>query len=246
MNRDMTDRIEFSASLKKCFGENCLEEYYALEEQLYRLTRLLLEYNAHTNLTAITEPGDIISKHYADSLAVCRYIPPCATLIDVGAGAGFPSLPIAAARPDVRVTALDSTAKKLDFIDRAAAELGIGNITTLCGRAETLACDSAYRERFDTATARAVARLGVLYEICLPFVAVGGKFIAMKGPGAETELSESADAMRVLGGAMAENIPGTLIAGDSIQKRYTIIIQKDRETPKNYPRNWSQINKKPL
>jgi 16S rRNA (guanine527-N7)-methyltransferase len=242
----MLQQTEFTSKLTACLTENGLMEYTGISGQLYTLTRLLLEYNAHTNLTAITDPDAVITRHYADSLAVCRHIPPMAVLIDVGAGAGFPSLPIAIARPDVTVTALDSTAKKLAFIEGAAAELRLGNLTTLNRRAECAAHESVYRERFTVVTARAVARLNILCELCLPFIKTGGKFIAMKGAAGGSEFSEAAEAIRILGGAMTENIAGTLIAGGEIQKRYTIIIQKNCRTPINYPRNYSQINKKPL
>lgn len=242
----MLQQSEFTDKLTACFKENGLSEYAGVSEQLYTLTRLLIEYNAHTNLTAITDPDGIISRHYADSLALCRHIPPMATLLDVGAGAGFPSLPIAIARPDVTVTALDSTAKKLGFIDEAATSLGLTNITALNRRAENAAHESIYREHFTVVTARAVARLNILCELCLPFTEVDGKFIAMKGSAGESEFSEASEAIRVLGGVMTENIAGILITGGEIQKRYTIIIQKNRHTPKNYPRNYSQINKKPL
>lgn len=242
----MLQQTEFTDKLTACLTENGLLEYAGISGQLYTLTRLLLEYNAHTNLTAITDPDSIIVKHYADSLAVIRHIPPMATLLDVGAGAGFPSLPIAIARPDVTVTALDSTAKKLAFIDGTAAAMRLANLTTLNRRAECAAHESVYREHFTVVTARAVAHLNILCELCLPFTEVGGKFIAMKGADGESEFSEALASIRILGGAMTENIAGMLIAGGVIQKRYTIIIQKNRQSPKNYPRNYSQINKKPL
>jgi 16S rRNA (guanine(527)-N(7))-methyltransferase RsmG len=245
----MTNRIEFIEFKDKyisCLSDNRLYEYSGLSEPMYTLTTLLLEYNAHTNLTAITEPGDIIAKHLADSLAVCRYIPQGASLMDVGAGAGFPSLPVAIARPDVTVTALDSTAKKLVFIDAAAAATGLANINTLNARAESAAHERAFRERFDVVTARAVARLNVLSELCLPYAAVGGKFIAMKGAAALPETEEALTAIRILGGTMTENIMEELIVFGERQKRCTIIIQKNRRSPKNHPRDFSRITKNPL
>lgn len=239
-------QADFDEQFTSCLNDNGLSEFAGLSDRFFILTGLLLDYNAHTNLTAIKHTEEIIAKHLADSLTVCRHIPQMATLLDVGAGAGFPSLPIAIARPDVTVTALDSTAKKLAFIDGAASVLKIVNIATLNKRAECAAHENAFRERFTIVTARAVAWLNVLCELCLPFTAVGGKFIAMKGAGCNSEKEEALESIRILGGAMTENIAGNLIACGEIQKRCTIIIQKNHPTPKNYPRNFSQINKKPL
>lgn len=240
------NQTDFCEKFISCLNDNGLAEFAGLSERMFILTGFLLEYNSHTNLTAITDPEEIISKHLADSLAVCRHIPQMSTLLDVGAGAGFPSLPVAIARPDVTVTALDSTAKKLAFIDGAVSVLKLANISTLNRRAETAAHETAFRERFTAVTARAVARLNVLCELCLPFTAVGGKFIAMKGAGGDLETEEALDSIHILGGAMTEKIAENLIVCGVLQKRYTIIIQKNRLTPKNYPRNFSQIEKKPL
>ena len=241
MNRD-----DFNDKFILCLNDNKLNEYTGLGDKMYALTEMLLECNAHMNLTAITDPGDTIAKHLADSLKICRYIPTGATLLDVGAGAGFPSLPIAIARPDVTITALDSTMKKLTYIDAAAVAIGLANISTLNARAECAAHQSAFRERFDVVTARAVARLNVLCELCLPYTAVGGKFIAMKGAGAFSETEEALTAIRILGGTMTENIMDDLVVFGDRQKRCAIIIQKNRQTPKNYPRDFSRITKKPL
>ncbi len=242
----MMSQTEFNEAFTSCLKENGLAEYTGLSGRMYLLTELLLQYNAHTNLTAIRRPADIIAKHLADSLAVCRLIPMNASVLDVGAGAGFPSLPIAAARPDVSVTALDSTLKKLAFIDEAASSLQIANITTLNRRAESAAHEAAFRERFTIVTARAVARLNVLSELCLPFTAVGGVFIAMKGAEGILEIREAENAVRILGGTRIEKSEGFLIADGQKQKRCTVIIRKTGTTPKNYPRQFSQINKKPL
>lgn len=242
----MIGQADFSAEFISCMKKNGLDEYGYLNERMYAFTRMLLEYNAHTNLTAITDPAEIIAKHYADSFAVCCHIPQNATLLDVGTGAGFPALPVAAARPDVTITALDSTSKKLAFIESAALKMELSNLSVLNMRAETAAHEIGYRERFTAVVSRAVARLNVLCELCLPFAAVGGKFIAMKGTGAIAEKDEALTSVRILGGAMTENITYDLAVQDEKQKRCVIIIQKNRPTPKNYPRNNAQINKKPL
>ena len=210
------------------------------------LTERMLEVNEHMNLTAITDTDGIILKHYADSLTASEYIPDGASVIDIGCGAGFPSLPLAIARPDLHITALDSTAKRINYISETAHLLGLGNITAVSGRAEELAKNLSYREKYDFACARAVARLNVLCELCLPYVKVGGHFLAMKA-NADEELAEAGNAISLPGGKLerAERI-GLISSGGEANPRTLILIKKISPTPKNYPRNNSQISKKPL
>lgn len=205
------------------------------------LTSLLLAWNEKINLTAITDPVEIERKHYADSLIGVNEIPQGAALLDVGCGGGFPSLPLAIARPDIRVTSLDSTAKKLRFVEAAATALSLP-VTTLPGRAEELGRDPRHRERFDAVTARAVARLPILCEWCLPFVKIGGIFLALKGAAAEEELREAQNAVTVLGGRLEKTVTRSL-DGDT---RTLICIRKIAPTPEKYPRPGGQIVKKPL
>lgn len=221
-------------------------------EALTRLSALLVDYNSRVNLTSVTDDNAIAVRHFADSLKILPYLPEGARIIDVGAGGGFPSLPIAIARPDVKVTALDSTKKKLDFIEYAAKALGLRGISTLNARAEDAARDINYRQRFDIATARVVARLNILCELCMPFVSPdvknggAGKFIAYKGADYSAEVDESAAAAEKTGGKAAEIAPYVLLGEPEEQKRALIFIQKARSTPQSYPRRYAQITKSPL
>ncbi|MDD6798923.1 MAG: 16S rRNA (guanine(527)-N(7))-methyltransferase RsmG [Firmicutes bacterium] len=217
-----------------------------LAEKLGVYLENLLETNKKMNLTAIRSPEDAALKHFADCLTVVPLIPRGAKLIDVGSGAGLPAIPIALSRPDVSVTALDSTGKKAAYIASVAQAMEISNLNAVCGRAEELGRQHGMRESFDTVTARALARLNVLCELCLPFVRVGGVFISMKGPLADEEITEARQALKTLGGEMAENKRLTLSCGGESIDRALIIIQKVGHTPINYPRNNSAITKNPL
>lgn len=219
--------------------------------KLSSFTERLIEVNQQMNLTAITEPKEIAAKHIADSLTCIKHIKPGAKLLDVGSGAGFPAIPIAICRPDVSVTALDSTAKKIRFISDTADILEISNLNVITGRAEEL-CSKAkkdhplYREKYDVVTARAVARLNVLCELCLPFVKLGGRFISMKSLLASDEIDEARQAIKILGGEIAENVSLSIACDGKELSRSLIIIQKIANTPNNYPRSYSSLNKKPL
>ncbi len=241
------NREEFYTLYDKIFKKNGLDRFIKdeLRTKFADLTEFLLEYNSHTNLTAIRDISGIILKHYADSLTGEKHIPLKAKVIDIGAGAGFPSLPLAIARPDIKVTAVDSTAKKTRFTQLAAEKLSIENIKAISARAEELAMQNEYRERFDCAVSRAVARLNILSELCIPFVREGGLFIAYKAY-SEEETSEALSAFGTLGGKLSGNEEVCLTEGEESAKRSIIIIQKIRPTPKIYPRNFSRISKKPL
>jgi 16S rRNA (guanine527-N7)-methyltransferase len=178
-------------------------------------------------------------------LAVSPYIDENSTVIDVGCGAGFPSLPLAIVRPDLKITPLDSTAKRIKYVQETAEKLGLGNITAIAARAEELA-KTDKRESFDLVTARAVARLNVLAELALPFVKVGGYFLAMKGSAGEDEYKEVEKGIKELGGKLENIEKRELILPDGKQGRTLILIKKVRETPEKYPRMYSKIVKKPL
>ncbi len=239
----------FREKLTLALEKNGLSEFATenITESLRALTERMLSVNEYMNLTAITELDGVILKHYVDSLMAAKYIPEGASVIDVGCGAGFPSLPLAIARPDLKITALDSTAKRINYIKETAEMLNTPNISCIAARAEELGNNTDFRESFDVSCARAVARLNVLCELCLPFVKQGGKFIAMKA-NFEEELDEAANAVRKLGGKQvsADKFSLTPINGDADEPRAVIVIEKISETPKNYPRNNSQIKKKPL
>lgn len=216
-------------------------------EKLYELTEIMLEVNKYMNLTAVTDRSQIILKHYFDCLTILKYIPENASIVDVGCGAGFPSLPVAICRKDLKITALDSTAKRINYILDTANKLGVDNITAIAARAEDLAKKEEFREKFDVATARAVADLPVLCELCLPFVKLGGSFLSMKGAKGEDELGRSRKAISACGGDEARLFEDELTSnGDEFEKRCLIIVKKVEKTPKIYPRNFAQISKKPL
>lgn len=243
------DFIDFYNCCKETFAANkCLPA--PSEEQVHKLfdlTDRMLEVNKKMNLTAIKEHEAIILKHYADSLMISPFLTEGATVIDVGCGAGFPTLPLAIFRPDLKITALDSTQKRIDYVKSTAELLNLDNVNAICSRAEELANNSAYREGFDFATARAVAALPVLTELCLPFVKIGGKFVAMKGQKGELEATEAANAIVKCGGELIKTHSLALYApnGES-EARIINEIAKISRTPKEFPRHFSKISKKPL
>ena len=238
---------EFTRACQDTFSKNGLECNESQAQSLYKLTEKMLFVNQSMNLTAITEENAIILKHYVDSLMISASIPQNASVIDVGCGAGFPSLPLAIFRPDLRIVALDGTAKRIRYVEETASMLGLGNVTAIAGRAEEYGAKQEFREQFDVATARAVANLRTLSELCLPFVKVGGSMISMKSQQAEEELTEAASCISLCGGKVADRIPCSLIdQNGNIEERKLIIIQKKKATPKIYPRHFSKISKKPL
>lgn len=222
------------------------------------LTRELLEYNSHTNLTAVRDEYGVYVKHHADSLGALAFglIPEGAKVIDVGCGAGFPGLPLKVARDDIDISFLDSTAKKLKFTEKAADTLGF-SATFLPLRAEDAAGDMTHREQYDVAVSRAMANLPVLCELALPFVKVGGKFIAYKSAKAadisdpESELSRAMSGITKLGGKVSDvfyyDLCDYFPDEEPEDKRHClIVIEKVKKTDKAYPRRYAQILKKPL
>lgn len=216
---------------------------YAVDRFDYYADRLVT-WNKHVNLTSITDPDEIVIKHFADSLSILKYVDMKAgqKLIDVGTGAGFPGLPLLIANPKLDVTFLDSLKKRLYFIREILNNGGL-LATTKHGRAEEVGKDDSFREQYDYATARAVAPLNVLCEYCMPFVKVGGLFIAMKGATAKQELDEARNAIKTLGGKLENIYDFDLSNGD---KRSIIIIRKVSQTPTKYPRRSKRIDTKPL
>ena len=219
---------------------------YATESaasQFETLYTKLVEFNCHTNLTAITNMEGVILRHFADSLTAAPYIgEKSIQIMDVGCGGGFPTLPLAIARPDCRYFALDSTAKKLNFVAQMADTLHLP-ITTLPVRAEDVANTPAHRQQYDLVVSRAVARLPMLCELCLPFVKMGGRFVALKGADGMTELAEAENAIAKLGGKLISKREFTM--GDA-GGRVILEIQKVAPTPAAYPRQFSKIKKNPL
>ena len=243
------NREEFISGLEEIFRLNGLSEYLSCTvcDKFYRLTVRMLEENKKYNLTAITEPRKIILNHYADCAKMAKFLHTGASVVDVGCGAGFPTLPLAIIRDDIKILAVDSTAKRINYVKETAELLGLTNVRCEVMRAEDGGKDTKYREKFDYATARAVAAMPILAELCLPFVRVGGEMVAMKGRNAEEELLAAHHAISVLGGESAGVEEITLTDGKGEEISHPLIsIKKRMKTPQNYPRVYAQISKKPL
>ncbi len=215
-------------------------------EKLARYGRLLIEQNKVMNLTAITDPRGVATLHMLD----CAPLLECGrmqgkSLIDVGTGAGFPGMVLKLLCPSLEITLLDGLQKRLDWLNTVAEDLGVdGGMTTVHGRAEEYGLDKAYRERFDFATARAVADLRLLCEMCLPFVKVGGRFLAMKSVDSGDELTLSANAIEKLGGRLLGCHDYTIPHTDVTHR--VVVIEKVSPTPSGYPRRWAKMQKAPL
>ena len=219
-------------------SQNQLEKF-----DLYK--KLLLEWNEKMNLTAITDDEGIAIKHFADSISVLPLIEnKNASLIDVGTGAGFPGIPLKIANDGFKVTLLDSLNKRITFLEEVKKELGITNLECIHSRAEDGGRNADLREKFDYCVSRAVARLSVLSEYCMPFVAVGGYFISLKGPDAAEELTEAQKAISVLGGKVEKVVEITIPESDL--KHCAVVIKKIKSTPKAYPRQAGTAAKKPI
>ena len=214
-------------------------------ELLEEYGRLLLEKNQVMNLTAITQPDQVARLHMLDCAALLN----CAdfqgkTLIDVGTGAGFPGLPLKILVPSLEVTLLDSLNKRLDWLDEVCSSLSLTGIRTLHARAEEQAQVKGFRDSFDLATARAVADLRLLAELCLPYVKVGGLFLAMKSVDSDGEIEGAARAVKMMGGRVRDRVDYT-IPGSGVTHRI-VVIEKVAPTLKGYPRRWAKIQKDPL
>lgn len=212
-----------------------------LYEKLDIYADFLVSYNENVNLTAITEPGEILKKHFIDSILLLQYaeIPENSSIIDVGTGAGFPSVPVKLYRPDIKITVLDSLNKRVTFLRELCGRLYI-EAEFIHGRAEDISKMPEYREKFDFSCARAVAGMPLLSELCIPFVRVGGAFLAMKGPNEDISLGENA--VSILGGEITKIHEYELYD----EHRRIAEVRKISHTPPKYPRNSSQIKKKSL
>ena len=237
---------EFTMWLKSAFVGYDLGDLLPsdAETKLFHLFRRLVEANRVTNLTAITDEKGVILKHFVDSATISRHISLGSAVIDVGCGAGFPSLPLAILRSDLKITALDSTAKKIDCVKCFASELELDNVSAVCSRAEEYVRDK--REAFDVCTSRAVARMNVLSELCLPFIKVGGSFIAMKSNKALEEYDEALSGIKKLGGTYANSFHLSLTLEEETIEREIYCFSKVASTPQQFPRKYAQIIKKPL
>ena len=216
------------------------------KEQYERYFELLVEWNEKINLTAITDNEEVYLKHFYDSIApilqgLIENQP--IRLLDIGAGAGFPSLPMKILFPELDVTIIDSLNKRINFLHLLAEELGLSGVHFYHGRAEDFAQDKAFRAQFDLVTARAVARMQVLSELTIPYLKVGGRLLALKASNAPEELEEAKNALNILFSKVEDNLQYELPNGDP---RYITVVEKKKETPNKYPRKAGMPNKRPL
>lgn len=234
----MLPDYDFCCDLFKKYELDLPSEVY---DKLEIYADFLVKYNENVNLTAITDGREIFVKHFLDSILLLKYvdIPSNSSIIDVGTGAGFPSVPMKIYRPDLKITLLDSLNKRINFLQQLCEMTQI-DAEFIHGRAEDYGKESQYREKFDFSCARAVANLSVLSEYCIPFVKISGYFISMKGP--NEIIDESNKALELLGGKIKSDIQYNL----ENDTRRIIAIEKISQTPTKYPRNSSQIKKKPL
>ena len=231
---------EFEKYLEKMSISLNKEQY----DQFYAYMLLLIEWNEKINLTAITEPQEIILKHFVDSLTIAKYIEEGKTIIDMGTGAGFPGIPLKIYRNDVKVVLADSLNKRIKFLNEVIEKLQLKNIETIHCRAEELGKNKEYREKFDYATSRAVANLSTLSEYLLPFVKLNGSGIFMKTMEIDEELENAKKAIKILGGRI-EKVDKFEIP-ESDLGRSIIIVKKEKQIPSKYPRKPGTPAKEPL
>lgn len=237
--------IEEFSKLISSYGKEISIEFSNIQiEKFYKYMNLLIEWNEKINLTAITEPKEIIIKHFIDSLTVLKDIKGKNTLVDVGTGAGFPGIPLKIMDEEIKITLLDSLNKRINFLNEVINQLDLKNIETIHSRVEDAGKNKKYRERFDIATARAVANLATLSEYMLPLVKVGGKSICMKGSEVSEELQNSKKAISILGGEI-ENIDNFQLPKSDMM-RNIVIIKKVKNTPNKYQRKPGTPSKEPI
>ena len=232
----------FNVKLQELASKINIELSELQVNKYYDYMKLLLEWNKNINLTAITEENDIILKHFIDSMTAIKYLKDNQKIIDVGTGAGFPGIPIAINKDNVQIMLLDSLNKRIKFLNKVVEEINLKNVNTIHGRAEDYGREN--REKYDVSISRAVANLSTLSEYLLPLVKVGGKCICMKGNNVEEEIESAKFAIKELGGAIEKIETFNLPESDIV--RNIIIIRKERNTPKKYPRKSGLPSKEPL
>ena len=235
---------EFSIKLKALAEKINVELTENNIENFYKYMNLLIEWNNKMNLTAIIEPNDIILKHFIDCLVIDKYIKNDSSIIDVGTGAGFPGVPLSFVNEKSNFTLMDTLNKRIKFLDEVVHITNSKNIKNIHARAEELAKNKDYREKFDFATSRAVASLNVLLEYMLPFVKVNGYCICMKGSNVKDELDNAKNALNILGGIIEDVIEFDL--PDTDIGRSIVIIKKIKQTPNKYPRKAGTPSKEPI
>lgn len=214
-------------------------------EQFFKYHELLVEWNKKINLTGITQINEVVIKHFVDSIALNTYTSlDDKTVIDVGTGAGFPGIPLKIINPDMDLTLLDSLNKRIVFLNEVVDQLGLTGVECIHGRAEDIAKQEEYREKYDICASRAVAHLSILSEYCLPFVRVDGEFISLKGPGVYDEIKDAENAINILGGNI-KDVKNLQIPNTDLQHNL-VIIKKIDCSPLKYPRKPSKIKKRPL
>lgn len=246
------NKAEFAGRYERMFSFHGLSRYNTpqLQEKFYQLTEFMLEKNKRMNLTALRDEKSVLERHILDCLLAANLLPPKGHLLDVGSGGGMPALPFAIIRPDLTITALDATAKKTAYIKDAASYLGLTNVHILTGRAEELAQKPAYRESYDFVCARAVAELRILLEWCIPFLRLSGRFLALKGKNAETELINAETAIQKLS-CRLEKDDRVFLHEESealpiVNERHNLLFLKTQKTNILYPRKNTVIAKHPL
>ena len=229
------------ALLKKGLAELRLDE--GATPSLLRFGELLLEKNKVMNLTAITEPADVAALHFLDSAALLTLTDfKGKSVVDVGTGAGFPGMPLKILEPTIRMTLLDSLGKRITFLQEVCDNLKLTDVACVHARAEEFAAE--HRQSFDFAVSRAVASLELLCELCLPYLKVGGRFLAMKGVDSGEEINRAARCISILGGRLLPSVD-YVIPGANVRHR-VVLVEKCTPTPNGYPRRWAKIQKAPL
>jgi 16S rRNA (guanine527-N7)-methyltransferase len=238
--------MEYYDILNQASNNESLEFNEDKYDKFIKYKELIKEWNEKINLTAITEDSEIIQKHFIDSIKVFKFkeLKNARKVIDIGTGGGFPGIPMKIINPSSKIVLLDSLNKRINFLNEVIKELQLKDIETIHGRAEDFAQENKYREKFDVAISRAVANLTVLSEFCLPYVKIGGYFVAMKGPAIDEEMKEAKNAIKILGGTV-EEIVKVDIEGSDLNHNL-VIIRKLKETPKKYPRKAGMVTKNPL
>ena len=238
--------IDFYQDLRQGTRELGIELTQAQEKQFFTYWQLLVEWNQKFNLTAILEEKEVIVKHFLDSLTCLNALPfkTGMSVIDVGTGAGFPGIPLLIMEPGLKLTLLDSLLKRTLFLAEVLSKLGLPEANIVHGRAEDFGSSPKYREQFDVAVTRAVAKVSVIAEYCLPFVKPGGFFLAMKGPEFDEELSVGQSALNILGGATS--FVKQVKLPFSNDERNLLVVLKEKHTPKEFPRKAGLPGKKPL
>ena len=242
----MNQNIENIELLKNRLVDFSINVDETILDRFEKYRQILVEYNQHMNLTGITEQREVYIKHFLDSVAIFKngYIADDLSVIDVGTGAGFPGLPLKICNPKIKLTLLDSLNKRINFLKTVGQELGLNEIEYVHGRAEDIAQKPEHREKYEIATARAVASLPVLLELCVPYVKIGGFFICLKGPSVDIELGQAKNAMKLLGVRLVEKI--NVILPDQELKHNILVFKKEEKTPAKYPRRAGKPSKNPL